>query len=173
MSCARPDCWAPGEAQPRCPGIRGVGEVLAAFLVFIPHIKTVPEILIHLPVSATVKEKPLHLPGELSSLSHITAHIENEIVYTARWGSRWGCSWLQAAGRDLWLPQSLGLHSAACRHQCTHPGALIWSPDTAWEPAEGKIAVLLVASSLQSRPEAHPQMLVLNKAVDFILFETI
>lgn len=87
VSWARPDCWAPGEAQPRCPGIRGLGEVLTAFWVFIPRIETVPEILIYLPVSATVKEKPLHLPGELSSLSHITAHIENEIVYTARWGS--------------------------------------------------------------------------------------
>ena len=62
-------------------------EVLAAFLVFIPRIETVPEIVIHFPASATVKEKPLHLPGELSSLSPITAHIENEIVSTARWGS--------------------------------------------------------------------------------------
>ena len=84
-----------------------------------------------------------------------------------------GCPWLPAAGRDLWLPQSLGLHSSARRHPHTHPGALIWSPGTARKPAEEKTAALLVASSLQSRPQAHPQMLVLNKAVDFISFETI
>ena len=54
--------------------------MLTAFLVFIPLIEPVPEMLIHFPASATVKENPFHFPGELPSLSHISIHLENEAV---------------------------------------------------------------------------------------------
>ena len=80
----------------------------------------------------------------------------------------------QAAGLDPCLPQSLGLHCSACLLAPVNlPG--LWSgaqAGMAWKPAEGEIPAPPVSSPSQSRPQAQPQMLVLNKTVDFILSET-